>query len=196
MMYMLFNPLQAKADSVSKEDVFLLLKKAFYAQVSLSEKKRTMEEIINQLSPYFDDKIMAVFLEENLVYMDGKYITFGTDFPIYYVPYFSYSAKTKIHMKGDQMYVYEFFPKSEGGPVSYEAHYEGVLLLNKAGKWKITNIYHDFKIEDIMDVSYKRKSVIKTWLGEEMDLNKRIYYYPFVPSFHSLYKMSLLLMID
>lgn len=187
LFVLLINPLETKGAQFSKKEVFKLLQKAYLVQVSLSDEQQTMEEIIDQLSPYFEDKIMTDFLEENLIFENGKYLTLGTDYAIYYVPYFSYSEKTMFHDDGEKIFVYEYFPKKDNGPISYESHYEGVLLKNNEGNWKIADIYKDFPIENIKKISFK------AWITEEKEKYIYTYFYPFSPSLQSLYQMNLFL---
>lgn len=125
-------------ETVYNRDFILdFLKEAFHAQVALSEKDRSLEEVNALLSPYFTKDYINLFLEENLVEDNGKYFTHGTDFALYYIPFFHFSPKTKIVSKDNEIYVFEFFPGNNEGPVSYESHYEGVLLKEVNGDLKV-----------------------------------------------------------
>ena len=134
---------KAGAALANREEVLTFAQSAFEAQVSISEKPRTIDEIDKILSPYFSGAAKELFYEENLFIENGLFITYGTDFPIYYIPFFTYSEETKVVWMDQKIYLFEFFPKSEEGPVSYESHYEGVLLTNDEGEWKIAEFLYD-----------------------------------------------------
>lgn len=127
----------ASSNTDNRDTVFEFLQDAFRAQVSLSEKDRNLEEVKELLAPYFTNEYMELFLKENLVEENGKYFTLGTDFALYYIPFFEFSDKTQLVRKQNQIYVYEFFPGNMEGPVTYENHYEGVLLEKKDGHLKV-----------------------------------------------------------
>lgn len=127
----------ADSNTDNRKKVIGFLQDAFEAQVSLSEKDRTLEEVKEILSPYFTKQYTELFLKENLVEENGKYFTLGTDFALYYIPFFQFSQKTKIVTEKNQIYVYEFFPGNLEGPVSYESHYEGILLEEMDGQMKV-----------------------------------------------------------
>ena len=130
------QPASAANDS---EDHKQFVKKAFEAQVSLSEKGRSMEEIQEILKPYFTREMIDLFIEENVVAAEDGYQTFGSDFALYYIPFFSYSDETKIVEVQGNIYVAEFFGDHEG-PVSYGSDYLGVRLTNEGGNWKVADI--------------------------------------------------------
>ncbi|MEH7391750.1 DUF3993 domain-containing protein, partial [Bacillus sp. JJ1474] len=123
-------PTITKAEKMlsNREDVFAFVQAAYQAQLSLGEKPRTVEEIDKILSPYFTEEAKRIFLEENLFSENSLYITYGTDFPFYYIPYFSFTDETKLVSHENEKYFFEFFPEMDEGPVSYESHYEGLLL--------------------------------------------------------------------
>ncbi|MBP2239947.1 hypothetical protein J2Z40_000500 [Cytobacillus eiseniae] len=143
----------AKAEMVpsDQQSVFQFLQDAFHAQVTLSEKPRSMKEIKEILSPYFIESFTAEFLKENLESENGKYITYGTDFPIYYIPFFLYSEETKIVQADDHVYIYEFLSQFDEGPVSYDDHYEAVRLDFVEGEWKVAEIYYDGIPSEILE---------------------------------------------
>jgi len=149
------NPAKTTAqESLSNnEEVFQYLQEAFQAQVQLSEKPRTMEEIYEILSPYFSKEAMKVFTSENLFMEDGKYITYGTDFPIYYIPFFTYTDETKIVRKKGYIYVFEYFKDSGEGPVSFDDHYEGVIMKDIDGIYKVDEYLYDNIPEEIIQRS-------------------------------------------
>ncbi|MBX9972205.1 DUF3993 domain-containing protein [Cytobacillus firmus] len=121
----------------NKQEVYKFLQDAFHSQVSLSEEERSMEEIDELLDPYFSEEPKAEFLNENLVSENGKYFTLGSDAAAYYIPFFTYSDHTKVVKEGSKVYVYEYFPENHDGPVAYEGHYEGLLLAEQEGEFKV-----------------------------------------------------------
>lgn len=146
-------PISPKADEAkfnNREEVFALLHSAFLAQLSLNEKERTMEEIKFILEPYFTEDFQQLYLEANLYEENGKYVTYGTDFGEYFIPFFKYSESTKVVVGDNKTYVFEYFPKNTLGPVGYDSHYEGLLLTNSNGKWKISKYLFNEIPEDII----------------------------------------------
>ncbi|WP_248561138.1 DUF3993 domain-containing protein [Niallia sp. NCCP-28] len=130
----------------SKEEVMQFLKNAFYAQTSLTEKKRSLQEIHAILAPYFTDEYEKLFLQKNLVGHSNQYQTYGSDFSPYYIPFFDFSDKTKVVFEGKVIYVYELFEQEEGNPTAYERHYEGLLLRKGKDGWKVSTIWQDNEI--------------------------------------------------
>jgi hypothetical protein len=146
ILFLFLIPISPKADEENfnnREEVFSLLHSAFLAQLSLNEKERTLEEIKLILGPYFTDDYQQLFLKANLYAENGKYLTYGTDFGEYFIPFFKYSESTKVVVEDHKIYVFEYFPKKTDGPVGYDSHYEGLLLSNVNGKWKISDYLYD-----------------------------------------------------
>lgn len=127
----------AKLTDDNREEIFEFVKGAFQAQVALSEKERSIEEVHDLLTPYFTTSYMELFLKENLVEENQKYYTLGSDFALYYIPFFSYNDDTKIVVKQDQIYIFQYFPGNQEGPVTYQDHYEGILLEEEDGQFKV-----------------------------------------------------------
>ncbi len=140
---------QAKSTFDNDDDVLQFIQAAFQAQVSLSEKGRSLTEINELLAPYFTEQAEEKFLEENLFEENGRYFTLGTDFPLYYIPFFSYQGETKVLWIDERIYVIEYFLKNDEGPVSYDSHYKGVLLVKEEGDWKVAEFLYDFTPEEI-----------------------------------------------
>jgi len=149
-----------------REAVFEFLQDAFQAQVSLSEKDRNLNEVKELLAPYFTNEYMELFLKENLVEENGKYFTLGTDFALYYIPFFEFSDKTQIVRRQNQIYVYEFFPGNMEGPVTYENHYEGVLLEKNAGKLKVVQYLPQIP-DEIIQLGNKKQE--DSLIGKQME---------------------------
>ncbi|MFB3168906.1 DUF3993 domain-containing protein [Neobacillus sp. 179-C4.2 HS] len=153
---LLLIPLSPNAkDSLSdKNDVFSFLQKAFQAQISLSDQTRTKQEIRDVLSPYFSEEYQKMFWDENMFEEEGKFVTYGSDFAFYYIPFFQYSGETKVVISPESIYVLQFFPPTTDGPVSYEDHYEGIMLKKMDGSWKIADYLYDNIPKSIIEKAY------------------------------------------
>lgn len=149
--------LKVHAKEELREEVFKVLAEAFQAQVSLSEEKRDLTEVHGILTPFFTKQAASIFLAENLHEENGKYFTLGSDFVLYYIPFFTFSKETKIKFEDDRLIVYEFFPTNNEGPVSYESHYQGILMVREQGQWKVSDFYYYvdpkqlFEIQSLQD---------------------------------------------
>ncbi|MBO0994500.1 DUF3993 domain-containing protein [Bacillus sp. SD088] len=119
-------------------DFFEFMQKAFNVQVSLSEKGRSISEIEQKMAPYFTESFIDQFIEENIVKTEEGYQTHGTDFALYYIPYFSYSDRTKMIEYKNQLYIIEKINEHEG-PVKFSDSYQGVRL-TKEKDWKIADV--------------------------------------------------------
>ncbi|MGM7682729.1 DUF3993 domain-containing protein [Cytobacillus sp. Hm23] len=126
----------------SKESIINHLQDAFNTQVSLSEDYRTHEEITELLSLYFNDEFMNQFISENVVQEEGGYITLGTDFARYYIPFFSYTDQTVVtyDIQLQQIYIYEYFLEENNILFTSPDHYEIVTLSKVEGEWKVVGI--------------------------------------------------------
>jgi hypothetical protein len=144
-VFLLLKPLspQAESELYSRDDVFNFLKGGFDAQVSLSEQLRTKEEVHNTLKPFFSERYQRSFLKENIVEEEGKYVTYGSDFAQYYIPFYQFSEQTKVVIGAKKIYVFEFFPANTKGPVSYNSHYEGLLLKKINKEWKVDQYFYN-----------------------------------------------------
>ncbi|WP_102271624.1 DUF3993 domain-containing protein [Cytobacillus massiliigabonensis] len=158
---------RADSDFLDDKSVFQFLQEAFRAQVSLGEKLQSMEEIHEALFPYFTEGSMDQFLDENLFTENGKYITYGTDFPIYYIPFFTYTSETKVVRSQDHIFIFEFFPEADEGPVSYESHYEGVRLDKVEGDWKVAEFLYDNIPSEIIEEAEGAATPIKMELAQK-----------------------------
>jgi hypothetical protein len=152
----------ASAQEPAEEEVFPFLQEAFESQLSLGESHHTMGEIQEILDPYFTKEYQDNFLEEHLFEEKEGYITYGTDFPAYYIPFFSYTDETKIvEGKDGVLIVYEFFPSDEDMPSLYDDHYEFVKLLPNESGWKVMEWGFDYNepdfIEGVVSVSEEKE---------------------------------------
>lgn len=136
-------------EGTSREEVLTHIQEAFNTQVSLTEKTRSLEEIKQLLSLYFDDELIDMYIDENVQKEDGKYIVYGTDFPMHTIPFFSYNENTKVHEQANERIIYEFFPASTDGPVQYEDHYEVIKLRKERDGWKVYAINTNAKKPEI-----------------------------------------------
>lgn len=148
----------ANSDLDGREDVFAFLKKAFESQVSLSEKSRTMKEIEGVLDPYFTKSYKSRFIEENVVGQENEYQTYGTDFALYFIPFYAFSEKTKVVEMENEIFVVEFFPGNTEGPVGYEGHYEGLKLVKVNGDWKVADYLYDEVPQEVINKAYPEKA--------------------------------------
>jgi hypothetical protein len=148
---------QAEAEGLERQEVFSLLEEAYDAQVSLSDKGRSMAEIEGILDTYFTENYMSLFINENVVGQENQYQTYGTDFAPYYIPFYGFSEKTKVENFEDAIYVLEYFPGNGEGPVSYQNHYEALKLVNENGSWKVSEYLYDSIPEDVIKEAYPDK---------------------------------------
>lgn len=156
LVVLLLIPLSpnAKDNLSNKQDVFSFLQDAFQAQTSLSDHIRSKEEIIDVLSPYFSANYQNMFWDENIFEEDGQFVTYGSDFAFYYIPFFDYSDETKVVISSDSIYVLQFFPSTTDGPVSYADHYEAIILKKMDGGWKVDQYLYDNIPKSIIDKAY------------------------------------------
>lgn len=150
--------LNVKADRpLSEEEAFRFLQEALDAQIALTEKPRSMKEIEESLGQYFTKEYTKDFIEMNVKEnMDGTgYLAYGTDFALYYIPFFTYDENTKLayDSKRDKWYVYEWFEESSEGPVSYAGHYEAIGLTFTNNGWSIDDYQISFDPNELSDNS-------------------------------------------
>lgn len=134
---------KAEGDIESRDQILDLVEDAAHAQISLSEKWRSMNEIKKILAPYLTEKYMERYLKENLVSEEGRFMTYGSDFSPYFIPFFAFTSETKVITEKNKAYVFEYFDGSDIGPVSYPSHYEGLLLKKVDGSWKVSKYLYD-----------------------------------------------------
>ncbi|MET3698166.1 uncharacterized protein DUF3993 [Bacillus oleivorans] len=193
-LFMIIINLEVKAEeSLNKGQAITLVQNTFQAQVSLSEKPRTIEEIFSILSPYVTSDFRQSFLEANLVYTDGKYQTYGSDFAPYYIPFFKYEENTKFTLTGDKGYIYEDFPANGDGPVRYQEGVRGVELLLTDEGWKVHKILSPDEMRPIIETLTNKVKDIPNFNFESIYLT--VHAPAIVPSvyFVPLYYTSLLL---
>ncbi|WP_170006820.1 DUF3993 domain-containing protein [Bacillus fonticola] len=78
-------------------------------QILLTEKPREMDEIFSILGDVLAPDVRKTFIEEHVRYVEGQYMTFGTDFGYGYVPFFTENAKVISVDGGSTVYVGETF---------------------------------------------------------------------------------------
>lgn len=147
----------AQSDLHGREEVFEFLEKAFESQVSLSEKGRSMAEIDSILDPYFTEAYKSGFIKENVVGQENNFQTYGTDFALYYIPFYAFSEKTRVVQSANRIYVVEFFPTTKEGPVGYEDHYEGLQLVQEKDGWKVADYWYDQVPQEVIQQAYPEK---------------------------------------
>ena len=131
-------------------DMIELTKEAADVQLSLSDRGYMFSEVRKELSPYFTEQFIDHFITTNMMKeSDGLYYVMGTDFPLYYIPFFSYQGDTRVitdpHL--DQTIVYEYFRASTDGPVGYDNHYEAVVYTLENEVWKVEEIIYEFDLK-------------------------------------------------
>lgn len=156
LLLMMVTPVQVNAENKlnDREEVLQFLEAAFHAQVSLSEQERSLAQVNEVLNPFFSKSFKNHFIEANVVEENGKYITYGSDFAPYYIPFFEFSDTTKVVFLQDNIYIIEHFPEKGDGPVSYDSHFEGIELVKEDGDWKVNEILQDRIPEDILKKAY------------------------------------------
>ncbi|MDR7076466.1 hypothetical protein J2Y03_001469 [Neobacillus niacini] len=97
LVVLLLIPLSpnAKVNLNTKKEVFSLLQDAFQVQVSLSEKTRTKNEIIDLLDPYFSKSYQNLFWKENIFEEEGEFVTYGSDLHHIIFPFFNIQTRLK-----------------------------------------------------------------------------------------------------
>ncbi|MCH1623960.1 DUF3993 domain-containing protein [Ferdinandcohnia quinoae] len=193
------QPTKASASKpISNEKMFEFLKEAYSAQVSLTAKYRSYDEVWGVLSPYFKDNYIKLFLKENLYEDNEGFIVYGTDFPIYFIPFFSYSEETKIVFNddGNKAYVYEFFKAKIEGPVSYDSHYETLTLERIGSNWFISELEIGIEKSKELDKIERSKENVKqvdeltsVKQGSRI-LEKFLFWDPFRYTIYSLLEMD------
>lgn len=176
-----------KANS-ENEYWFLMIQNAYDTQMGIGGKSGTKEEIFEFLGPYFTDEFKEKFFQEHVYFIQDKYFVLGTDNPVYYIPLFSYSEKTKtLKVNNNEVIVYEYFPPKTLGPVKHNGLYEGVKLVKKDEGWKIHSI---IKHKEIIDFIHKLEPENNLYSQNEskMRIAKKLYEKPilFVSLFFKL----------
>jgi hypothetical protein len=144
----------------NREEVLQFLESAFEAQTSLSEEPRSLEEIEAVLDPYFTGRYASLFLQENLSEEGDGNIIYGTDFGLYYIPFFKFTEETKVVIDSEKILVFEYFPAMSEGPAAYAGHYEGIRIEKTDSGWKVAEWLYDEAPRNILtsatsDLVYK-----------------------------------------
>lgn len=152
----------AKTPEKPTNDTILdFVEEAFHAQVSLGNQFYTIDQVTHILSPYFTNDYMALFNAENLVEQNGKYITYGKDFALYYVPFFTYSEQTKVAFddNSDTIFVYEFF-KATGEGMIIKDHYRTIVLNDKEDQLQIKDVFFSEQSPVELKDTYQKYSLV------------------------------------
>ena len=152
--------IDAASRLTSREEVFAFVEKAFRAQVSLSKEARKMEEIEEILTPYFSDKLIYLFLNENLKGEQGNFFTYGNEFGKYYLPFYQLSEQTFVEQEENSILLYEYYEPIVIGEKVYEGSYEGILIRKLNNKWLITNMFSDKEVRSILKSKEKNYSTL------------------------------------
>ncbi|NLP50887.1 DUF3993 domain-containing protein [Bacillus sp. RO1] len=161
--------------SPEDHEVYSFLKDAFQLQISLGEKHHSLEEIDQLLNPYFTKEYQQSFLKEHLFKEEAGYITYGTDFPAYYIPFFSYDEETKV-IKGQdgELIVYEFFATEEDMPSLYDDHYEYVKIQETSSGWKVMDYGFEYETPEFVRSNEQEQetNLVKTFSSSNVSVNK------------------------
>lgn len=175
--------------SITRGQAIVLVENTFKAQVSLSEKPRSLEDIFSILKEYVTEEYRSIFLEENLVYVDGNYQTYGSDFARFYIPFFRYNENTKFSLKDGKGYIYEKFDENRDGPVRYRNGYQGVELIETSDGWKVNKILSHEEIQSIVEKEKEKPTTNLEKKDQPIRLSMAIsYLFPsfyFLPYYHS-----------
>ncbi|MCA1056614.1 DUF3993 domain-containing protein [Rossellomorea aquimaris] len=131
---------RTQASTFNDDQALNLVKQAFHAQVSLSERPQAMEGIKKQLQAYFTDELASSFIKENVVEVEGGYQSFGSDFAPYYIPFFTFDSVTEVEYLNGKWYIWEVRSGEVEGPVSTERGVDAVVLSKVKGEWKVSSI--------------------------------------------------------
>ncbi|MFS0861300.1 DUF3993 domain-containing protein [Fredinandcohnia sp. 179-A 10B2 NHS] len=180
-------------EPLSNDKVFEFLEEAFQAQSSLTFEFRSYEEVEKILSPYFEKQYIDVFLKENLIKENNKYIIYGSDFALYFIPFFSYSEKTRVVKDelNNNIYVYELFESPTSGPVSYNDHYEIITLKESGTTLKVSDLKSTNELpieikgidESEEDATNSKSKTVSPW-------KKLLIWNPFKTTLYSLIEME------
>ncbi|QPC46175.1 DUF3993 domain-containing protein [Mangrovibacillus cuniculi] len=124
---------------------------AFYAQVSLNQGKKTLEEVYNTLDIHFTREESDVFLHNNIVETVEGWFTKGTDFAPGYVPYFRFDSSTEVIETEDYCILYEPVTNDDLITQQFQGQHVGVWLTNDQYN-KISKMSSTLTEEDIQDL--------------------------------------------
>lgn len=156
------NFVSAEATENLDNQLIELTREAADVQLSLSEGGYTYNEVKKELTPYFTENFIDQFITINMMReSDGLYYVMGTDFPIYYIPFFRYEGETWVIADNNLAAVYEFFPASTDGPVGYDNHYEAVVFILENEVWKVNEIIPQFDPNQFESATKEDVSTIK-----------------------------------
>ncbi|QFT88675.1 hypothetical protein FIU87_08470 [Bacillus sp. THAF10] len=148
-----YHSAHAEQQPYSDKEVYSFLQEAFSAQISIGEDYFTKAEVEERLNPYFTKQYQQLFTAEHLVKDQEGYTTYGTDFAIYYIPFFSYNEDTKVLWSDNSsvITVYQFFPEDESMPSLYADHYEYVKLQLTDNKFIVTDYGFEYEKPDFLE---------------------------------------------
>ncbi|MGY3715035.1 DUF3993 domain-containing protein [Sutcliffiella cohnii] len=164
LLFVINSPRILANEYLTEEEVIHFVKNASNAQLSLTEKNRSLQEVEAILNPYFSNLYIQYFLEEHLQKERGGYRTSGTDFTIFYVPFFTYTDQTEIiyDEQESSIHIIEFFPKDLEHLSLYEDHYESITMRKMDDEWKITQYDFVYEKPAILSEPNAKKEFVKT----------------------------------
>ncbi|BCB03166.1 DUF3993 domain-containing protein [Bacillus sp. KH172YL63] len=139
---------EIKASEFKEDNLLSLVREASMSQISLSEEPQSKKQIHKKLSHYFTSDLTDHFIQENVYEVEGGFVTFGSDFAPYYVPFFQYDDTTKTGYSKGKWYVWEE-RSAEEGPYSTPGGIEAVVVTEEEGSWKVSEIIYELP-EDIL----------------------------------------------
>lgn len=154
----------------SQSEILSHVQNAFDAQISLTEKPRSKEEMNDILEEFFVESFINVYFKENVESLNNQYIVYGTDLPKHTIPFFQYDGDTVIEIENRHAMVYEYFEANHDGPVSYEDHYEVVFLKKINNDWKVSKIENDVNKPTLKKEPSQNNSILRQEVL--MDINK------------------------
>ena len=166
------NIASAEEAEVFDTQMIEFTKEAAEAQLSLSDKGYSYEEVKEKLLPYFTESFVNQFITINMMKdSDGLYYVMGTDFPIYYIPFYLYEEETWVMTDTElgEVAVYEYFPASTDGPVGYDNHYEAVIYTWENNQWKVKEINPQFNPNQFEAVAKENVSTVDAVEKSEQD---------------------------
>jgi hypothetical protein len=136
-----------------KQTIYSFLEESQSSQLKLlNEGAMTYERMLEFLSKFMTEDLSERFIAEHSVREEMKYKVYGTDFPIYFIPFLSYSdVQTKVIQEEDEITVYEYLEANEEGPVLWDDHYVVITLVQKNNRtFIIENI--EYSVENPINI--------------------------------------------
>ncbi len=149
--------------------------KAEQVQMSMTEGTYTKQEVYQEMSPYFTPAFIDLFLKETMMPAgNGEYMMMGTDFPMHFIPYFTYKGMNLQQTAPDQYALYEHFEAVAEGPVTYEKHHEAVIFENTEEGYKIGSVDYEYRVKEAKAPAEENTSTEESAVKEAQVLTERL----------------------